>query len=187
MTMGTDEAGIRWATALAYPLRVQILERLVAERVVSPVALAGSLGVTQSVARYHLHRLEQLGVVSLGQRPPGRSTTRHHYYLTDREATTLALEHADDLAQLAARTRRGIDPKAARALFSLGGALRAVREARGVTISDLAYRAGLTPAVLERIECGEADPRITVVVRLTEALASTLPEVFRAAGAGDRR
>jgi DNA-binding transcriptional ArsR family regulator len=137
---------------------VQILERLVAGRVVSPIDLAGDLGVTQSVARYHLHRLERLGVVGLGARPAGGSA-RHYYHLTDREATTLALERPDDLAHLAARSRRGVQPKAARGLFALGGALRAMREARGVTISDLAYCAGLTPAVLERIECGEADPR----------------------------
>jgi transcriptional regulator with XRE-family HTH domain len=56
-----------------------------------------------------------------------------------------------------------------------------------VTISDLAYRAGLTPVVLERIECGEADPRMTVVLRLADAVKLSLPEVLRQAGAGDRR
>jgi DNA-binding transcriptional ArsR family regulator len=187
VTTGIEEAGVRWATALAFPLRVQILDRLVAERVASPIELAEHLGITQSVARYHLQRLQRLGVVALGTRPPGRSTTRQHYYLADREATMLALEHAGDLAHFAAGTDRRIDPKTARALIALGGALRAVRERRGVTISDLAYRAGLTPAVLERIECGEADPRMTVVLRLAYAVELTLRDVLRQAGAGDRR
>jgi DNA-binding transcriptional ArsR family regulator len=68
VTTGIDEAGVRWATALAFPLRLQILDRLVAERVASPIELAEHLGVAQSVARYHLHRLELLGVVALGTR-----------------------------------------------------------------------------------------------------------------------
>ena len=168
-----------WSPALAHPLRVGILEQLVAERVASPTDLAGPLGVTRELVSYHMRQLVQFGVVALGERRAVRGVKQHFYHLTDREETLRALEHVHDLARLSAPDRERIDPKAARGLWSLGAALRTVREARGVSVRDLAQRADVPPMVVERIEHGEGDPRMSLVSHLADALDLALLDVLR--------
>ncbi len=177
--MSAGESGRDWTQALANPLRVQILERLVADRVVSPIDLSQPLGVHRRVVSHHMRQLVRFGVVALGERRAVRGVTQHHYHLTDREETLRALEYVHDLARLSAQDREQIDPKAARGVWSLGAALRTVREARGVSVHDLAHRAGVPQTVVERIEHGEADPRMSLVAHLAGALDLALLDVLR--------
>lgn len=176
-----SDTGPDWATALAFPPRARLIELLLAGPA-SAIELAERLAISVGAARYHLGRLERLGVVAPRPRAARRGT--RPYRLTDPEAAALALEHAADFPRPAPRHDA---QSSVRALVALGGALRASREALGVTVSALAYRAGLTPAVLERIESGQADPRLTVVIRLAQSMRLPLPDLLRDAGRRDPR
>lgn len=57
-----------------------------------------------------------------------------------------------------------------RALGTVGGALRQLRGERGLSLRALGARSGLSPSFLSQIERGVADPSITSLRRLAEAL-----------------
>ncbi len=63
---------------------------------------------------------------------------------------------------------------------ALAGALRALREARGDTQEDIAYRAGVTVGSLARIERGDSNPSWSTVCNIADALGLTLVELARA-------
>jgi transcriptional regulator with XRE-family HTH domain len=70
---------------------------------------------------------------------------------------------------------------------SLAGTLQAARQARGLTVSGLAEQAGVSRAMIAKIERGEAQPTAVLLARLAGALGMTLSElVARAEGGGER-
>jgi hypothetical protein len=147
-----------WSAALAYPIRVALLEELLGARAATAQELADAVEVPVTVARYHLDRLELLHAVMAGAAPEGAASRARCYRLT-----------VPDRSLRGAKGRR---------LVCLGGALRAERERQGMALPTLAARAGLLPAVLERIEAGQADPRVTVLFRLWESLERSPAEAL---------
>src|SRR5690242_20447124 len=57
---------------------------------------------------------------------------------------------------------------------SLAARLRAEREARGWSLSDLASRSGVSRAMISKIERGEASPTAALLGRLSGAFGLTL-------------
>ncbi len=64
---------------------------------------------------------------------------------------------------------------------ALGQRLRALRRAGGLTLDALARRAGVSRAMLSRIERGESSPTAHLLNRLCGGLAITLSALFAAA------
>ena len=56
-----------------------------------------------------------------------------------------------------------------------GAAVRQLREAAGLSLTELARRAGITKGYLSLIEHGKRNPRPAVVTRLAAALAFDRP------------
>ena len=76
----------------------------------------------------------------------------------------------------------------------LGGRIRALRQARRLTLRDVAERSGVTESFLSQVERGVASPSIASVQRIARALGRSIAELFATddrAGivvrAGDRR
>jgi transcriptional regulator with XRE-family HTH domain len=69
---------------------------------------------------------------------------------------------------------------------SLAAALQAARKTRGLSVSALAERAGVSRAMIAKIEHGEAQPTAVLLARLASALGMTLSELVARAedGAG---
>ncbi len=64
---------------------------------------------------------------------------------------------------------------------ALGAAVRQLRHGAGLRQEDLAHRAGIHFTTLRRIETGKADPTLSTVRRLAEALDVNLAELVRLA------
>ncbi|MFK4154145.1 helix-turn-helix domain-containing protein [Streptomyces fungicidicus] len=71
----------------------------------------------------------------------------------------------------------------ARTLAAMGPRLRAVRERRGVTLTDVCCATGISPSTLSRIETGRRKPTLEVVLQLAkeygvglDGLAGTAPD-----------
>jgi transcriptional regulator with XRE-family HTH domain len=62
---------------------------------------------------------------------------------------------------------------------AIGRELRALRQQRGLTVADLAARAGLSGGMLSKIENGQASPSLTTLQALAQALQIPLTAVFR--------
>lgn len=60
----------------------------------------------------------------------------------------------------------------------VGNRVRALREAKGLSLRGLAQRAGLSPQVLSRTERALTEVTLTSLGRICEALGVTLPEFF---------
>lgn len=56
--------------------------------------------------------------------------------------------------------------------------IRQLRERKGVSLRELARRAGLGVATLSRIESGEANPRLSTLVQLTDVLEVSIQQLF---------
>ena len=56
--------------------------------------------------------------------------------------------------------------------------LREIRERKGVSLRELARRAGLGVATLSRIESGEANPRLSTLLQLAEVLGVFAGDLF---------
>ncbi|OZM83949.1 XRE family transcriptional regulator [Pseudonocardia sp. MH-G8] len=70
---------------------------------------------------------------------------------------------------------------------SLAATLQAAREAHGLSVSALAERAGVSRAMIGKIERGDAQPTAVLLARLAGALDMTLSElVARAEDGGGR-
>ncbi|HTO30772.1 MAG TPA: helix-turn-helix domain-containing protein [Pararhizobium sp.] len=61
---------------------------------------------------------------------------------------------------------------------ALGERMKALRSAQAMTLDDLAQRAGVSRAMISRIERGEASPTAQLLARLCGALATTLSRFF---------
>ncbi|ABR62289.1 helix-turn-helix domain-containing protein [Sinorhizobium medicae] len=60
----------------------------------------------------------------------------------------------------------------------VGMRVRALRAAQDLTLDDLANRAGVSRAMISRIERGEASPTAQLLARLCSALGTTLSALF---------
>jgi transcriptional regulator with XRE-family HTH domain len=56
--------------------------------------------------------------------------------------------------------------------------IRQLRERKGVSLRALARSAGIGAATLSRIECGEANPRLSTLLRLADALDVFVGQLF---------
>lgn len=54
-----------------------------------------------------------------------------------------------------------------------------VRYQRGMSLRELAERAHIAKSYLQRIEAGDASPSLEVMVRIAQALAVPLDELYR--------
>ncbi len=187
-----------WVHALAHPLRVRILTHMLEDERVSPVALAAALGVSLGVASYHVRRLQVLGFVVLVSRTQVRGSLQHHYELADAALTREALWRANVIGAPAAPTAgrrptprltvaaaRGSEQGESAAwapLRQVTATLRQRREQQGISRTELAQRLAIAPGAVGRIERGEVDPRMSVLVRLAAELGTSLPELFAQPG-----
>jgi transcriptional regulator with XRE-family HTH domain len=62
--------------------------------------------------------------------------------------------------------------------IALGGRIRALRQAAGLTLRQLADRAGFTESFLSQVERGVASPSIASVQRLARGLGLSIGELF---------
>jgi ribosome-binding protein aMBF1 (putative translation factor) len=111
---------------------------------------------------YHVHYLDDLGVIRLVARTQVRGAVQHHYTLVDHDAAAVALARREG--------RKG--------LGELGAVLRRTREQQGVTIPDLAGRIGIDVNRLERIEAGDVDSQLELLFALATALDTTLEQIL---------
>jgi transcriptional regulator with XRE-family HTH domain len=63
-------------------------------------------------------------------------------------------------------------------LLNFGVRVRELRAAAGLSQDDLAERAGLFRTYMSRIETGRANPTVTVVTKLAQALNVTVDVLF---------
>lgn len=61
---------------------------------------------------------------------------------------------------------------------ALGAEIRALRRAAGLTSSEAARRAGISPAMLSRIEAGGASPSLASIAALAQALGVPVARLF---------
>jgi transcriptional regulator with XRE-family HTH domain len=59
----------------------------------------------------------------------------------------------------------------------LGRAIRELREGARMTQEEVAYRAGISTGSLSRIECSQANPSWTTVVRIVVAVDASLRDL----------
>jgi transcriptional regulator with XRE-family HTH domain len=64
------------------------------------------------------------------------------------------------------------------ALNSIGTQLRALRQARGIGLRELARRVGVTPSLLSQMERGAVNPSVVTLFRLAEELGTTTDFFF---------
>jgi XRE family transcriptional regulator, regulator of sulfur utilization len=62
---------------------------------------------------------------------------------------------------------------------SLGGRLRSLREAMGLSLRDLALRSGVSAPMLSQVERGETSPTIAVAERIAAGLELSLSQLLR--------
>jgi DNA-binding XRE family transcriptional regulator len=181
-TGGRTRADLAWSRALAHPVRVEILRALLEQEPGTPSGFAATLEIPLGVASHHVRRLRDLRLIRVVRRTHHRGAVQHHYRLCDRSATSQALwrwglapeglEHAGPAGAppLGEAGRETMDRVVA--------VLRARRERQGVSRVALAHRAGIGPDQLGRIERGETDPRMSVLLALAAALGISLRELF---------
>ncbi|WP_367277655.1 helix-turn-helix domain-containing protein [Maricaulis sp.] len=68
------------------------------------------------------------------------------------------------------KTERPISDRNDNVLVQLGGRIRKVREARGLSLHELARLSGISAPALSQIETGKRDLRVTSLYRIAAAL-----------------
>lgn len=63
--------------------------------------------------------------------------------------------------------------------FSVGSRVRALREAMGLSLRDLAARSGVSAPMLSQVERGETSPTLAVAARIAGGLELTLSQLLR--------
>jgi DNA-binding XRE family transcriptional regulator len=178
---GRSLADLAWSRALAHSVRVEILRALLEHEPGTPSGFAATLEIPLGVASHHVRRLRDLRLIRIARRTHRRGAVQHHYRLVDRDATAQALwrwglapedappsdPHGGDLGQPARETMQRVVAE-----------LRRRREQRAISQTALARRAGISAEYLGRIERGEADPRMSVLLALASELGTSLRDVF---------
>ncbi|EPH42755.1 helix-turn-helix domain-containing protein [Streptomyces aurantiacus] len=72
-------------------------------------------------------------------------------------------------------------------LQNVGPRLRGLRQARGLTLTELAERTGLVPSTVSRIERGQTRPTLEQLLPLARVYAVPLDELVAAPATGDPR
>jgi transcriptional regulator with XRE-family HTH domain len=80
--------------------------------------------------------------------------------------------------QAAPRTRRAKTENGA-SEQALGGRVKALREAAGLSLRDLAQRCGVSAPMLSQVERGETSPTLTVAGRIAAGLDLRLSQLLR--------
>ncbi|MDN3267074.1 XRE family transcriptional regulator [Streptomyces sp. MA15] len=70
-----------------------------------------------------------------------------------------------------------VEDDVARTLAAMGPRLRAVRERRGVTLTDVSRATGISPSTLSRTETGRRKPTLEVVLQLAKEYEVSLDEL----------
>lgn len=86
-------------------------------------------------------------------------------------------DRPENLEPVARRTRRRPEHPAykdARIAYEIGAEVRALREQRGWSQTELAKRAGMTQSAMARFEAGGTTPTLPVLERIAEALEMRL-------------
>lgn len=78
----------------------------------------------------------------------------------------------------------GSEASAASINITIGRTIREMREARRLTASDLARSAGISPAMVSRIENGQVSPSLSVLELLAGALDTPIAAFFRDTSSG---
>jgi DNA-binding XRE family transcriptional regulator len=183
---GGARVDLAWSRALAHPVRVEILRALLEHEPGTPTGFAAMLEIPLGVASHHVRRLRDLRLIRIARRTHRRGAVQHHYRLTDRGETAQALWRwglvPDDdpaVTDAAAAAAAGRASEAGReTMLRVVGVLRRERERQGTSRTQLALRAGISPDQLGRIERGEADPRMSVLLALAAALGTALRDLF---------
>jgi transcriptional regulator with XRE-family HTH domain len=66
---------------------------------------------------------------------------------------------------------------------SVGAAVRRLRSAQGLTLADVAERAGISQAMLSRLETGAVSPSLETLASVAKAIGAELATLFRELGA----
>lgn len=183
-TGGRTRADLAWSRALAHPVRVEILLALLEHEPGTPSGFAETLEIPLGVASHHVRRLRELRLIRIVRRTHRRGAVQHHYRLVDRAATAQALWRwglAPDDAGPADPLDAGPGTAERETTRRVVSELRRLRERQGISQAALAQRAGIRPEHLGRIERGEADPRMSVVLMLAGELGVSMLELFAAA------
>jgi transcriptional regulator with XRE-family HTH domain len=61
----------------------------------------------------------------------------------------------------------------------LGARIKELRRRRGLTLDDLAERAGVSRAMISKVERGEKNPTLVVTAKVAEGLGVTISELLR--------
>ncbi|HEX4804797.1 MAG TPA: helix-turn-helix domain-containing protein [Conexibacter sp.] len=186
-TGGRAHADLAWSRALAHPVRVEILRALLEQEPGTPSGFAATLEIPLGVASHHVRRLRDLRLIRIVRRTHHRGAVQHHYRLSDRAATAQALWRwglePDGPARAELVGTGGFDLAGAETMRRVVAVLRARRERDGLSRVALAHRAGISPDHLGRIERGEADPRMSVLLALAGVLRLPMAELFAEAEA----
>jgi len=183
---GGSRVDLAWSRALAHPVRVEILRSLLEQEPGTPSGFALTLEIPLGVASHHVRRLRDLRLIRIVRRTHRRGAVQHHYRLADRDETAQALwrwglvpggeEGLVAVADAAGASRRS---EAGReTMVRVVAVLRRERERQGVSRTQVAQRAGISPDHLGRIERCEADPRMSVLLALATALGTSLRDLF---------
>lgn len=178
---GRSRVDLAWSRALAHPVRVEILRGLLVQEPGTPSAFAVALEIPLGVASHHVRRLRDLRLIRVTRRTHRRGAVQHHYRLVDREATEQALWRWGLAPEDVDRPGAGAAPDAdasRETMRRVVAELRRRREQLGFSQSALAQRAGIGSDQLGRIERGEADPRMSVLLALALELGTSVREVF---------
>lgn len=179
---GRARADLAWSRALAHPVRVEILRGLLEQEPGTPSGFATTLEIPLGVASHHVRRLRDLRLIRIARRTHHRGAVQHHYRLADRDATAQALWRwglvpADADPEDPAGGGRAAEASR-ETMQQIVAELRRRREQQEVSQTTLALRAGIRPDYLGRIERGEADPRMSVLLTLAAELGASLRDVF---------
>jgi transcriptional regulator with XRE-family HTH domain len=78
-------------------------------------------------------------------------------------------------------------PELSKALQAFGAQIRALRNKRGWSQEELAYRAGIHVTYLSGLECGRRNPTLNVVLQLGKALDIAPSGLFKGIDRGALR
>lgn len=176
--MTDSEVERRWDRLFSHPLRAAILRYLLEHEQASPALLASELGEGLQNVGYHVGCLCEGGQLVLVGTMGRRGA--HVYRLCHPEVVREAFRRQERAAS--PRDAARIAPSVA-ARQQLSDALRDLRRRRveqGVTREAFAVGLGITLTRLKRIERGEADPPLTLLIRIARELRTSLGEIFTA-------
>jgi DNA-binding XRE family transcriptional regulator len=180
---GGSRVDLAWSRALAHPVRVEILRSLLEQEPGTPSGFAVTLEIPLGVASHHVRRLRDLRLIRIVRRTHRRGAVQHHYRLADRGETAQALWRwglapGDEGAFPGGAPGSRASEAGRETIERVVTVLRRERERQSISRTRLAQRADISPDHLGRIERGEADPRMSVLLALTAALGTSLRDLF---------